>query len=107
MALAERVPLVRIGAVNSFPPGEMRQWEHEEEIYVVCNVAGAFHLMDGICPHSAGPLAHGALHGHMVVCPFHAWEFDCRTGEYDRNPCVRLKTFEVSVRGTDLYVELP
>ena len=32
------------------------------------------------CPHRGAPLAHGALHHHTIVCPWHAWEFDCRTG---------------------------
>jgi nitrite reductase/ring-hydroxylating ferredoxin subunit len=48
--------------------------------YVLCNAGGEIHALDGICPHRGAPLAYGALHGYTIVCPWHAWEFDCRTG---------------------------
>lgn len=63
--------------------------------------------MDGICPHRGGRLAHGALHGATVVCPWHAWEFDCRTGEHDYNPEIRLRTFPVDIRDGNILLDLP
>jgi nitrite reductase/ring-hydroxylating ferredoxin subunit len=41
----------------------------------------------------------------MLVCPYHAWEFDCVTGEYDRNPEVRLRTFAVKVENGEVLVD--
>ena len=49
--------------------------------YAVCNAGGEIHALDGICPHAGGPLGQGALHGTTLVCPWHAWEFDCRNRE--------------------------
>jgi nitrite reductase/ring-hydroxylating ferredoxin subunit len=63
--------------------------------------------MDGICPHRDAPLAQGALHGRMVVCPWHAWEFDCTTGEHDYDPGVRLRCFNVKVEDGDIFVDHP
>ncbi len=72
----------------------------------VCNVDGEYHAVDGSCPHRGGPLAHGALHGNVVVCPWHAWEFDCVTGCYDYDPGIKLPKYSISVEGRDVYVEV-
>ncbi len=80
---------------------------HGEERYAVCKVEGALHAIEGTCPHAGGPLAHGALHGPMLVCPWHAWEFDCRTGQSDFRPGLQLRTFAVEQHGDDVYLDLP
>ena len=71
----------------------------------VCNAGGELYAVDGTCPHAGGPLGHGALHGHTLVCPFHAWEFDCRTGENDFNPAVRVAKYAVRTEGDDILVD--
>jgi nitrite reductase (NADH) small subunit len=63
----------------------------------LCNVSGHIYAISGVCPHLGAPLAYGNLAGRMLACPWHAWEFDCSTGEYDRNPLLRLDRFEVKV----------
>jgi nitrite reductase/ring-hydroxylating ferredoxin subunit len=42
-----------------------------------------------------------------VVCPYHLWEFDCLTGEYDYDSTKRVATFEVKVEGGDILIEVP
>jgi nitrite reductase/ring-hydroxylating ferredoxin subunit len=96
--------LVKIGPVNAFPGG-VRQVSANGRVIAICRVGDALHAVDGICPHAGGPLAQGALHGSTLVCPFHAWEFDCITGEYDRNPDLRLQTFRVIVENGDVFVD--
>jgi nitrite reductase (NADH) small subunit len=39
-----------------------------------------FALMDR-CPHKAGPLSQGIVHGHAVACPLHNWQISLATGE--------------------------
>ena len=45
------------------------------------NVDGEFFCIDNSCPHHGGPLGEGDLHGDVVMCPYHAWQFSVRTGE--------------------------
>ncbi len=73
---------------------------------VICNVGGQLHAMDGRCPHRDGPLGQGALHGTMVVCPWHAWEFDCVTGQNDYQPDLKQAKYDVRVEGDDVLVEI-
>ena len=98
--------LVKVASVGAVPSGEMIEVKVGERVLALCNVEGRLHAIEGTCPHLDGPLGQGALHGNTVVCPWHAWEFDCRTGENDRNPDVKLATFPVRVEGDDIVIEL-
>jgi nitrite reductase (NADH) small subunit len=83
------------------------QVEVGEETVAVCNSGGEIHALTGICPHAGGPLGHGALHGTTLVCPWHAWEYDCVTGRSDLDESLHLTKFAVKVDGGDILVEIP
>ena len=99
--------LFRIGELSTFPTGEVREVHVSGEPYAVCNVDGELHAVHGVCPHNGGPLGQGALHGNMLVCPWHAWEFDCLTGRHDYNPAVTVQTIAVIVDGNAVSLDLP
>lgn len=96
----------RVASLADLKPGAMIDVERDGRTVVVCNVDGEIHAMDGVCPHRQGPLGQGALHGRMVVCPWHAWEFDCVTGEHDYNPALKQAKFAVRLEGDDILVDL-
>ena len=98
--------LIRAGSISKLQPGGMMEFTAGERTIAICNVGGNLHAVDGVCPHRNGPLAQGALHGTAVVCPWHAWEFDCATGEHDYNPAIKLETFRVELSGDDILVDL-
>jgi len=75
--------------------------------YAVCNVAGEVHALDGICPHAGGPLGQGALHGETLVCPWHAWEYNCRTGAWVGADDLKLEMFPVKMQGGDVFIDVP
>jgi nitrite reductase/ring-hydroxylating ferredoxin subunit len=95
----------KVGSLAALPPGALRQVQAGAQTIALCRVGNEVHAVDGICPHSGGPLGQGALHGSTLVCPWHAWEFDCVTGEYDRNPDLRLQKFAVKVEGDEVFVD--
>jgi nitrite reductase/ring-hydroxylating ferredoxin subunit len=39
-----------------------------------------------------------------VVCPWHAWEWNCSTGEDDMDPSKKVITCEVKVEGGDIFL---
>jgi nitrite reductase (NADH) small subunit len=43
----------------------------EEEIFAASDT----------CPHKAGPLSDGIVHGQRITCPLHNWVFDLNTGQ--------------------------
>ena len=98
---------IKVGELRLLPPGTALHVRLGDDAVAVCNVGGSLHAMDGICPHSGGPLGHGALEGHTLTCPFHAWEFDCVTGARDMDEDLKQATYPVKVEGGEIWVELP
>jgi nitrite reductase/ring-hydroxylating ferredoxin subunit len=108
MVQKKSMSFVRVGPLQLLPPGSVTHLEMDDGSAVaVCNVAGVLHALDGICPHSGGPLGHGALDGPILTCPFHGWEFDCRTGSMAGDDLKLQATYPVKVKDGDIFVELP
>lgn len=49
--------------------------------FALFNVDGELFATENACPHAGGQLGEGDLDGHTITCPFHAFEYDVRTGE--------------------------
>jgi nitrite reductase/ring-hydroxylating ferredoxin subunit len=73
---------------------------------VVYNVGGSYFATDERCAHQGGPLGEGLLEGSVVTCPWHAWQFDVRTGQAIYDPGVCVRTYPVRVEGDDIFVEV-
>jgi nitrite reductase (NADH) small subunit len=97
---------VKVGALKLLRPGSAMQVEIGDNAVAVCNVGGILYAIDGICPHSGGPLGHGALDGPILTCPYHAREFDCRTGTSDTDGYLPLTTYPVKVEDGEILVDL-
>lgn len=98
---------VKIGSLGQLPPGTVTQVEVGEESVVVCNAGGEIHALDGICQHAGGPLGQGALHGTTLVCPWHAWEYNCVTGVCDLDEDLKLEKYAVKVENGDIFIDVP
>ena len=70
-----------LGPVSAIPKGEGRVFRIDgEEIAVFHTRKGEVYATQAECPHRQAPLADGLLGGTTLICPFHAWKFDLRTG---------------------------
>lgn len=98
---------VRVGSISALPPGTVMEAEVGDNTYAICNFEGEVHAFDGICPHAGGPLGQGAIQGGHLVCPWHAWEYDCRTGVNDYDDNVKLVAFPVKVQDDDILIDIP
>lgn len=64
-----------------------------------------FALRDA-CPHRAGPLSQGIVHGDCVTCPLHEWVISLRTGEATGPDEGATRTFPVNVEDGSVYVNV-
>ena len=104
------------------PVGEHRVFEVEGRSIGVYNVEGEFLAIRNRCPHQGGPLCQGVQvgaltsekpgaylyerPGEIVRCPWHAWEFDLRTGASWFDPeHQRVKSYEVQVVAGDAIAD--
>jgi len=68
---------------------------------------GQFGAISGVCNHVGGPLGDGHLEGNYVVCPWHHWKFDCRTGAGEPGfEDDRVQSYALRIEGDRLFVNL-
>ena len=108
-----------VAPAEAIPPGGKHVAELAGRRIVVWNLGGEFFALADRCPHQGGPLSRGQVMGHVcsaapgeyayerrgevVRCPWHAWEFDIRTGRSVFDPRrVKTRTFPASVECGDL-----
>ena len=59
------------------------------------------------CPHARGPLADGRVKGNEIVCPWHFFRFDLRTGKAARGESIlQLTRYPVRVEGGQILVDV-
>jgi 3-phenylpropionate/trans-cinnamate dioxygenase ferredoxin subunit len=100
--------------VEELPPGSRRIVEVAGRSIGVFNVGGDYLAVRNRCPHQGGPLCEGVQlgevtssgpgeyrydrPGEIIRCPWHAWEFDLRTGASWFDPeRKRVRSYEVEV----------
>ncbi len=64
---------------------------------------GKWHALDARCPHANGPLDGGKLGEGTVVCPWHRFEFDLKTGQSESGGYY-VNTYQVKIKNQRLWV---
>ena len=68
---------------------------------------GEFGAISATCNHAGGPLCDGHLDAGYVVCPWHYWKFNARTGEGEPGfESDRVPSWPVKVEDGQVYVDL-
>ena len=95
---------VKVASVSELAPGSAKAIEVKGKTIALFNVEGAIYATDNTCLHQGGPLGEGALMGEVIICPWHEWEYNVRTGEMVGNSSVKLVTYPLQVEGDDIRV---
>ncbi len=65
-----------------------------------------FALMDR-CPHKAGPLSQGIVHGKRVTCPLHNWVLELADGNALAPDVGCAPTVGAKIDEEDVYLDMP
>ena len=103
-----------VAAAADVPPGGRLIVDVAGRSIGIFNVDGEYLAVRNRCPHQGGPLCEGVQIGaltsegpghyaydranEIIRCPWHAWEFDLRTGASWFDPeRTRVRAYEVEV----------
>jgi nitrite reductase/ring-hydroxylating ferredoxin subunit len=91
----------------------------------VYRVNGQLYAYENHCAHQGGPACEGMMMPKVeevlgedktfrmqrfnydewhIVCPWHAWEYDLKTGEFVVDRARRLKKYEVVEKGGKIFI---
>jgi|SRR5579883_29089 nitrite reductase/ring-hydroxylating ferredoxin subunit len=101
------MPFIKVATLGEVPPDSVIEVSVGENLYAICNINGEIHALDGICPHQGGYLGQGNVADGRLICPWHGWEFDCRTGENCLAPGEAVPTYPVAIQGSDILLQVP
>jgi nitrite reductase/ring-hydroxylating ferredoxin subunit len=99
---------VRVCDASDIPAGQMRGIQVGVLSFpiLVAHVGDRYLASSSICPHEDVSLLGGDLHGAVLTCPGHAYEFDLVTGRCGHDATLCLRRFPVRVSGGAVYVEI-
>lgn len=99
--------LVHVCSAAQLPrAGEVAEFTVGGRALCVANVGGAICVLDGTCPHEGGPLGEGSVEAGRVVCPWHAYSYDPRSGACEQEPELKVEVFESVLADGELRAKL-
>ena len=99
--------LVEVAKTDEIAPGGAKAVEVEGETIAIFNLDGEYYAIDDTCPHALGPLSEGEIEEGVVICPWHASEFDIKTGEVLCPPAAEgVRSYKVYVEGDTIKIEI-
>jgi len=99
--------VVKLTSESNLPgPNEAKEFPCAGKDICVANVNGSYSAMDNICLHRGGPLGQGLIENGKLVCPWHAWAWDPKTGEAAHNPSPKIAVYPLKIENGDVLVEI-
>jgi nitrite reductase (NADH) small subunit len=88
------------------PENEVKEFACGDRMICVANVNGEITAIDNVCLHHGGPLGQGVIAAGKVVCPWHGWVFDPKTGVLDFNENAKLAVYPIKIEDGDVLIEI-
>lgn len=98
---------VRLAAQAELPlPGEAKEFFCEGKDICIANINGVLSAMDNVCLHQGGPLGQGMIENGKIVCPWHGWQWDPKTGEASHDPNAKISVYPIKQESGNLYIDI-
>ena len=100
------MPFVKLAAQADLPaPNTAREFPCGDKLICVANVDGEISAMENVCLHRGGPLGQGVIEGGKVICPWHGWAWDPKTGQAGP-PDAKVAVYPVKMENGELLIDL-
>jgi nitrite reductase/ring-hydroxylating ferredoxin subunit len=60
--------------------------------------------VSAMCPHAGGDLSEGWCNNEKLVCPYHRYSYDLRTGKGSKGQNDYINTYPVEIRDNNIYI---
>jgi len=96
---------IAVGSTNDIPlRGARCIVTPDGRIAVFRTIDDRFFAIEDQCPHKAGPLSQGIVHGAAVTCPLHNWVISLETGRALGADEGSVRTFPLRVENGQLFI---
>ena len=100
------MPFVKIAVESELPPlNQAKEFPCGNKAICIANVNGEYCAMDNVCLHMGGPLGEGVVEGGKVICPWHGWAYDPKTGEAGESR-EKVDVYPVKIENGEVMIDL-
>jgi len=96
--------LVKLSQSDLPPINEVKEFPCGNKTICVANINGEIHAMENTCLHMGGPLGEGVIEDGKVICPWHGWAWDPKTGQAGP-PGAKVAVYPVKAENGDVLIE--
>ena len=95
-----------VAHVDALEEGMMKEIIIAGTAIVLTKQDGEIFAFENDCPHAGGPLSEGQCDSGQILCPYHGWAFDLKSGECLTNSEFSIERYEVCIEDTAICVKL-
>jgi nitrite reductase (NADH) small subunit len=96
----------KIASQSELPgPNEAKEFTCGDKTICIANLNGEISAMDNVCLHQGGPLGQGVIEGGKLICPWHGWAYDPKTGAEEVSG-EKVAVYPVKIEGGDVLIDL-
>lgn len=96
----------RLCRLDELTPGKGQKMTVMGKALAVFLVDDKVVAMDAECPHEGGPLHEAMIERDCLVCPWHGYEFELRTGRCNTEPTLRVQRYLTFVEEGEVWIDL-
>jgi nitrite reductase (NADH) small subunit len=101
------MPAVKLTTTSELPAtDEAKEFPCGDKTICIANVKGTYSAMDNVCLHRGGPLGQGMILNCKLVCPWHGWEWDPKTGQAVHVPDAKVAVYPLRIENGEVLIEL-
>ena len=116
---------VMVGELSEFAEGGYRVLRVDTFEFGIFRQGDRLVAYENRCPHDGGPVCQGKVIPRVeeelapdqssrglrfsqkrnIVCPWHGWEYDPKTGQLEDDPKTKLAVYPIKVENGDVLIE--
>ena len=96
--------IFKLANLTDLQPGQAKAIPINGNTIALFNVDGAYYAIDDACPHRGASLAESICKNGKVFCSWHLFDFDLKSGECGAIPDFPVRTYELKIEGTEIFV---
>ena len=101
------MPFVKVAATSDLDNNSARLVESGGKSIALICADGEYFALDNTCTHVGGPLCEGLVREGTITCPWHAAQFDVKTGKALAGPARGdVACYAVRVEGGGIEIEI-
>jgi len=118
--------MIEVCKVGEIDHGESKVVKVKGVEVGIFNIEGKFYALLNSCQHQSGPVCTGDIRrrvggeipplgklpdeyftdDYVVICPWHGWTYDIRTGKHAGDPGIGIPTYKVLVEDQTVYLDV-